>query len=263
MSIFNKQAPAATAKYLEIQFVMSIEFFTILISVRLSHRSEVTQHKINFVKNCSQWRLNSQPLDNQSDALTTDPGRNLLEISEVSFLLFHAPFHMLDTCCLFLKSIEHDFTKALMIHTHNYIGTGWGYPHQDLMGISPFPPAGTAEQHLIHGGRRIFLFSQVSVVLIRVEGEGGVGTSCPGSVHVSPIDRTWRTGHTLPGPRQDLKDRTYPALCPSDRTWSGTNPTPLPVSHPWLDLWRGRGRYCRNVNARLSCLPCSSLLRYT
>ena len=34
------------------------EFFTIQVSVRLSYRSEVTQHKINFVKKCSQWGLN-------------------------------------------------------------------------------------------------------------------------------------------------------------------------------------------------------------
>ena len=39
------------------------------ISVRLSDRSEVTLHKINFVKKCPQWGLNSQPLDHQSNAL--------------------------------------------------------------------------------------------------------------------------------------------------------------------------------------------------
>ena len=48
-----------------------IEFFTIHVSVRLSDRSEVTQHKINFVKNCSQWGLNSQPPDHQSHASAT------------------------------------------------------------------------------------------------------------------------------------------------------------------------------------------------
>ena len=75
-------------------------FFTIglseCISVRLSDRSEVTQYKINFVKNYPQWGLNSQPPDHQSNALLTVLGRNLLEISEVNFLLFHAPLHMLD-----------------------------------------------------------------------------------------------------------------------------------------------------------------------
>ena len=39
------------------------------ISVTLFDRSEVTQHKINFVKNCPQWGLNLQPLDHQSNAL--------------------------------------------------------------------------------------------------------------------------------------------------------------------------------------------------
>ena len=41
----------------------TIEFFTIHISVRLSDRSEDTQHIINFVKNCPQWDLSSQPQD--------------------------------------------------------------------------------------------------------------------------------------------------------------------------------------------------------
>ena len=41
------------------------------ISVRLSDRSKVTQHKINFIKNCPQWGLNSQPPDHQSHALPT------------------------------------------------------------------------------------------------------------------------------------------------------------------------------------------------
>ena len=74
----------------------TLEFFTIGISVRLSDRSEVIQHKINFVKNYPHWDLNSQPPDQQSGDLTTELGRNLLEISESSFLLFHAPLHMLD-----------------------------------------------------------------------------------------------------------------------------------------------------------------------
>ena len=65
------------------------------ISVRLSDRSKVTQNKINFIKNCPQWGLNSQPPDHQSHALLTELGRNLLEMSEVSFLLFHAPLYML------------------------------------------------------------------------------------------------------------------------------------------------------------------------
>ena len=44
----------------------------IRISVRLSDRSKVTQNKINFVKNCRQWGLNSQPPDHQSNALPTE-----------------------------------------------------------------------------------------------------------------------------------------------------------------------------------------------
>ena len=66
------------------------------IFVRLPDRFKVTQHKINFVKKCLQWSLNPRPLDHQSHALLTELGRNLLDMSEVSFLLFHAPPHMLD-----------------------------------------------------------------------------------------------------------------------------------------------------------------------
>ena len=80
--------------------LLTFEFFTLglfdAFSVRLSDRSKVTQNKINFVKNCPQWDLNSQPPDHQSHALVTELGRNLLEMSGVSFLLFHAPLHMLD-----------------------------------------------------------------------------------------------------------------------------------------------------------------------
>ena len=41
-------------------------------SVGQSYRSEVTQHKINFVKNCPQWGLNCQPPDHQSNVLPDD-----------------------------------------------------------------------------------------------------------------------------------------------------------------------------------------------
>ena len=66
------------------------------ISVRLSDRSEVTQHKINFPKNCPQKGLNQQPPDHHSNGLPMELGRNLLEIPEVSFLFFFAPLQMLD-----------------------------------------------------------------------------------------------------------------------------------------------------------------------
>ena len=57
----------------------------------------------------------SPPPDHQSQALLTVLVRNLLEMSEVSFLLFHAPLHM--------ESIEHDFIKALLIHINHQIAT--------------------------------------------------------------------------------------------------------------------------------------------
>ena len=49
-----------------------IEFFTTRITVRLSDRFKVTKNKINFVKNCPQCGLNSQPVDHYSNALTTE-----------------------------------------------------------------------------------------------------------------------------------------------------------------------------------------------
>ena len=55
-----------------------LEFFTLGVSVRLSDRFKVTQNKINFIQNCPQWGLNSQPLDHHSNALPTKSGRNLL-----------------------------------------------------------------------------------------------------------------------------------------------------------------------------------------
>ena len=64
--------------------------------------------------------MNLQPPDHQSNALLTVLGRNLLKISEVSFLLFHAALHMLGLC-LFLESIQTDLIKVLMIHTDNQI----------------------------------------------------------------------------------------------------------------------------------------------
>ena len=92
-----------------------IEFFTIRISVRLSNRSKVIQNKINFVKNCSQWGLNSQPPDHQ--CWEESVGDFWSELSFVSCTTSHVGL------CLFLESIEHDFTTALMIHTHNQIMT--------------------------------------------------------------------------------------------------------------------------------------------
>ena len=80
---------------IQVCFPLSIEFFTIRISDRSFDRSKVTQNKINFVNNCPHWGLNSQSLDHQSHALPTELCRNLTEISEVSFLLFHAPLYML------------------------------------------------------------------------------------------------------------------------------------------------------------------------
>ena len=43
-----------------------------------SKRNKITQNKINFVKNCPQWGLNSHPPDHHSNALATELGRNLL-----------------------------------------------------------------------------------------------------------------------------------------------------------------------------------------
>ena len=68
-----------------IQFVLldeSIEFFTLGLSdTFLSDYLtdlKVTQNKINFVKNCPQWGLNSQPPDHLSNALPTELSHYLI-----------------------------------------------------------------------------------------------------------------------------------------------------------------------------------------
>ena len=48
---------------------LTFEFFTIGLSGTFE---KVTQNKINFVKNCPQWGLNSQPPDHQSNALRAE-----------------------------------------------------------------------------------------------------------------------------------------------------------------------------------------------
>ena len=77
-------------------YLHTFEFFTSGISVRLSDRFKVTQNKINFFKTCPQWGLNSQPPDHDSNALTTELGRNLLGRRFLKWALFHAPLYMLD-----------------------------------------------------------------------------------------------------------------------------------------------------------------------
>ena len=62
------------------------------ISVRLSDKSEVTQHKINFFKNCPQCCLNPQPPEHYSNPLPTELRRNGVEISEVNFVCFKHHF---------------------------------------------------------------------------------------------------------------------------------------------------------------------------
>ena len=77
--------------------------------------------KKNFVKNCPQLGLNLGPPDYHSNVLPTELGRNLLGISEVTFVCF---MHHFTYWTLFiLESIEHDLIKALMIHTDNQIVT--------------------------------------------------------------------------------------------------------------------------------------------
>ena len=101
---------------------LTIGVLTIRISVRLSDRSKVTQNKINFVKNCPQWGLNPWPSDHHFDALPTGLGSCVLGRRFLKWALCHALLNIVELC-LFLESIEHDFTKALMIQTDNQIVT--------------------------------------------------------------------------------------------------------------------------------------------
>ena len=58
------------------------------ISVRLSDRSKVTQNKINFVKSCLHWGLNSQPLDHHSNTLPTELHTTDMDFEMIEFSLF-------------------------------------------------------------------------------------------------------------------------------------------------------------------------------
>ena len=58
--------------HLKAFYVLKFEFFTIGVSVRLSDRFNVTQNKINFVKNCPQWGWKPGPPDLQASALPTE-----------------------------------------------------------------------------------------------------------------------------------------------------------------------------------------------
>ena len=92
------------------------------ISVRLSDRSEVTQHKITFVKNFPPLRF--EPMTSWSSVSCSSNwarkeyvGDFWCESSFVSCTTSHVGL------CLFLESIEHDFIKAQMIDTDNRIVT--------------------------------------------------------------------------------------------------------------------------------------------
>ena len=70
-------------------YCQSYGFFLLgFFPIKKSHahyliRSEVTQHKINFVKNCPQWGLNQQPSDHQSHALPTELSHYLVVCMKV------------------------------------------------------------------------------------------------------------------------------------------------------------------------------------
>ena len=89
----------------------------------LSDRFKVTQNKINFVKNCPQWDLNSQPSDHDSNALTTELGRNLLGRRFLKWALFVSCTTSHVGLCSFLESIEHNFIKAMKIQAGNWMLT--------------------------------------------------------------------------------------------------------------------------------------------
>ena len=77
--------------------VIVLEFFCI-IRLFLPNRGRILPAltEKSKIKSCPYWGLNPQPPNHQSHTLPTVLARNLLEISEVSLLLFHAPLHMLD-----------------------------------------------------------------------------------------------------------------------------------------------------------------------
>ena len=72
------------------------------ISVRLPDRSKVRQNKINFIKNCPQWGLNSQLPDHDSNALPTELGRNLLDWRFLKWAFFVSCTTSIVGLCSFL-----------------------------------------------------------------------------------------------------------------------------------------------------------------
>ena len=93
----------------------------VILPVRLSDRSQVTQNIISFIKNCPQWGLNPQPPDHPCNALPIELGRNLLGRRFLMWALFVSCTTSHVGLGSFLEWIEHDFIQALMIHTDNQI----------------------------------------------------------------------------------------------------------------------------------------------
>ena len=82
----SKSLCEPSVKLVRTAAIVTIEFFTMGVSVRLCDRSLHKEKQKKFVKNCPQWGLKLGPPDLQANALPTELRRNLL----------HAPLHMLD-----------------------------------------------------------------------------------------------------------------------------------------------------------------------
>ena len=83
---------------------MTIEFFTIDVSVRLSDRSFHREEQKKFVKSYHLWGLKPGPLDYEANALPTERQESVgQEISEVSFVCF---MHYFTCWTLFISRIN-------------------------------------------------------------------------------------------------------------------------------------------------------------
>ena len=96
------------------------------------NRCKVTQNEINFI-NCPQWGLNPGPPHHNPNVLSTELSMNLLgrRFLKCALLISCTTSHV--GLCSFLESIEHDFFKALVIHTDNQIVISLSWQSMRLM----------------------------------------------------------------------------------------------------------------------------------
>ena len=122
-SLSTNYACFLTSLQKKVKIDLSIQFFTIGVSVRLSDRSLHREEQKNFVKNCPQWGLKPGPPDLQANVLPNELSRNLLGRRSLKWALFVSCTTSHVGLCSFLELIEHDFIKTMKIQAGNWMLT--------------------------------------------------------------------------------------------------------------------------------------------